>query len=220
MTRYLLTPSLHDNWVWYNRMDSKEKQDFLNTLLKVETTDPEALERMEGGKIFEADIRMCCAGGAYIGEDKAYASCVNEVAGIVDGGIWQQRVMFDVTFFGMNFLVYGKIDVRKRDMIFDIKKTAKYEMGKYQGSVQHPTYMIGEKVKKFAYLACDGDMVYREDYALTEDMERQMFADYEELVDGIFADADFRRAYQENWKAFGERTGHALNDPSRFLSAG
>lgn len=225
MPRYLLTPSLHDNWLWYNRMDSKEKQDFLNTLLKIEVTDPDALARMKDGQLFEQNVYDVAQNEGFLEAiaehwDANYLRCLTEVADILRGGMFQQRTMFDVRFFGMDFLVYGRIDVRKRDTIFDIKKTAKYEMGKYTESVQHGTYMIGEKCKKFAYLACDGETVYREDYALTADMEQQVFADYEELVDGIMADADFRRAYMENWQAFGDRQGQARNDTSRFLSAG
>ena len=227
MARHLLTPSLHDSWTWYQRLDSKEKQNFLDTLLKKRTTDPDSLEAMQRGIDFENYIRTVCAtpGAASVAATVAKVDlnrlrCVVEIADMVRGGTWQEKVMFDVHYYGLDFLVYGRVDVFKRNWIYDIKSTRNYEVGKYTGAVQHPTYMVGLKMKNFRYLVSDGDDVYHEDYHLTPDMERQMFADYGELVDGILSDADFKRAYLENWTAFGDAKGVALNNPGLIMFAG
>lgn len=206
MARHLLTPSLHDSWKWYNLMESKEKQDFLNTLLKIRETDPDALARMQRGIDFENDVRKVCDGlpvNNLVGK-LPYVAAVAEIADIVRGGLWQEKAMFDLRLHGMDFLVYGKIDVRKRDFLYDIKTTGNYEAGKYTGSVQHPTYMRGTDARKFAYLVFDGDAVYREDYVMDADMDRAMLAEYSHLVEAIMDDADFSAAYLDNWKAFGE----------------
>lgn len=206
MQRYLLTPSLFDSWRFYQLLDSKEKQDFLDSLLKKPITDPDSLANIKAGLDFEADVmKVCMSGNVYntlTGDmDHDYARCIAEVADTVRGGLWQERVQFEVKFYGMTFLVYGKMDVVKRDFIFDIKRSKSYDLGKYQESVQHGTYMFGSKLPKFAYLISDETRVFREDYAMSPDIEAAMMNGYETLVDGILADADFRAAYLEHWKA-------------------
>lgn len=205
--RYLLTPSLYDNWRFYRLLESKEKQDFLDTLLKKEV---EKTPQMMAGIKFENDILKISKGRSDFVEsvkeiegDDAYLKCVTEVAATVREGLWQERVMFDAHLSGTDFLIYGKMDVVKRDWIYDIKRTENYEVGKYTESVQHPVYMKGSGINKFRYIISDGESVWHEDYAMTDGMEAAMWSSLRDLVDGIMDDDDFRRAYQEKWQAFG-----------------
>ena len=63
--------------------DGEGKTEILDTLNKVEKAKTAA---MQAGIDFEGDIRKVCEGGTV--DDY----CVNEVAEIVRGGMWQQRV--------------------------------------------------------------------------------------------------------------------------------
>lgn len=226
MPRFLLTPSLHDSWRFYKMLESKEKSDFLNTLLK---TKVPRTPNMEAGIKFEDDILKISSGPSdytktilgIVGTPE-YRACVAEIAAIVQGGLWQERVMFDANLFGIDFLIYGKIDVLKRDWIYDIKRSDTYEVGKYTESVQHPIYMKGTGVNKFKYLIGDDESVYHEEYRMTDGMEAEMWASLRDLVSGIMDDADFKRAYMENWKAFGEAKKQVIpNDgPGRIFAAG
>ncbi len=118
--RHLLTPSLHDSWNWYQRMESKEKQDFLDTLLKVKTDDPEALARMQGGITFEDECKGTALGTfnpgrEFIDADPAYAQCIIDTAEYIRGGLFKEKCMFDIKVAGMDFLVYGRLDVLRRE---------------------------------------------------------------------------------------------------------
>ncbi len=202
MTEYLVTPSLYDNWRYYHLLDSKTKQDFLNTLLKVK--EPPS-KPMLAGIAFEDDIRAVAEGHMDPARMKecSRTNCVVEIANIVRGGLWQERVMHRMNVLGFNILLYGKADVLKRDWFFDIKWTSngsRYEPGKYTKSIQHPSYMLCAKIPHFAYLISDGSSVWREDYHFDEDMDLQLRGDIASLLDSIMSDEDFKKAYLENWE--------------------
>lgn len=205
--RYLITPSLHASWDYYQRFEWKEKAEFMATLRKEEIKPSEA---MLAGRKFEDDVRNVCDNEGFLESmaehsDTSYLACVSEVANIVRGGLWQERVMFDARLCGMDFLVFGRMDVIKRDMIYDIKRSESYEVGKYQGSVQHPIYMYGSGVRKFKYLVTDDKSVWHEDYAFAPDMEARMWSELRNMVDAIMSCQDFRLAYLDNWQTLAER---------------
>jgi hypothetical protein len=197
MTHYI-TPTLHSSWVWYNRMDSKTKEDFLKTLNKVRD---EPTDAMQAGIDFENAVHAVCEGKQFQHEDTQYFQCVQEVAAIVRGGMWQETVMMDASFAGREFLLYGKTDVIKKDWIYDIKFSQNYEIGKYSDSVQHPIYMACTGIHKFAYLISDGESVWREDYFFQPDTLAKLKAELSDMVGFIMADKDFKEAYLNNWKS-------------------
>lgn len=200
MPRYLLTPSLHDSWRWYNLLVSKEKKDFLDTLQKKPITDPKALENISAGIKLEDDVEDYLQGrGVWpMGQVPPY---IREIGEHVRGGLNQERVMFDVNYFGVDFLVYGKADRVKRDWVYDLKRSGSYDLGKYTESIQHTVYMVGTGLKKFKYLITDEENVWVEDYYLSDDMVTDMHARLQEMADGIFADREFKEAYFANWEA-------------------
>ena len=57
------------------------------------------------------------------------------------------------------------MDVLKAGIIYDIKRSDTYEVGKYIDSPQHPMYMACvSQAKEFVYLISDGKEVYQERY--------------------------------------------------------
>lgn len=203
MRRFLITPSLHSDWRFYNLLESKEKQDFLDVLTKKPREQSEA---MLNGIAFEDNVKA-------FSEDRVtwdalvdkhrfpYANCVRDIAGIVQGGLWQEKVYIDLRIHGIDFLLYGKADVIKRNWVYDIKFTSTYDIGKFVESIQHDTYLFGSGLPLFKYLITDGKSWWAEDYALQANTEERLRGELASMIDGIYSDADFRKAYDENWGA-------------------
>jgi hypothetical protein len=188
MNGFLITPSLYSSWkYWMENEEDDSKADILDTLNKVEKPKSAA---MQAGIDFEDDIRKVCEGAAL--EDP----CVMEVADIVRGGMWQQRISKELD----GDLVYGTADVIKRDTIYDIKRVNQYELGKYEGSIQHLIYMYATDIPNFDYLISDGHSVYVEAYysgSKSLDVLRARIAD---LKDSLLADTELSSAFIKNWK--------------------
>lgn len=199
--RYLLTPSLHNSYKWYLKGEDADKASFLDTLNKKGFVQTEA---MMNGITFENNVRAVAEGKEQQGEDR-WMACVNEVAQIVKGGLWQQAVKLPIQACGMDFLLYGKMDVWKRDTIYDIKFTGSYEIGKFRDSVQHGLYMVCTGIRKFKYLITDGRNVYQEDYYGEQDTLNNLIGEMAGMVNFIMADPDFKEAYQRNWQTYPDK---------------
>ena len=165
--RYLITPSLLNSWGWiFNCVDGvtsnesdkisledkiqdgqkKAKKEFIKALRR-EPLEPN--EYMLAGIQFEKDC--------YDGK-----TCVSP---IIKGGSYQIVGKKNVSIGGMNFLMYGKLDVLKGGVIYDIKRVWKYSRPKYNKSYQHGFYLeLFERAKKFKYLIFDGNNLHIEQY--------------------------------------------------------
>lgn len=198
--KHLLTPSLHETFRWYRKIEDKSKQEVLDNLSKKEFKKTPA---MIAGIEFEDDVQDYSEGYDDSNDpplEEPYAACVREVAALTKGGLWQERAYRDVIIRGKPFLLYGKADVIKRDWIYDIKFTSNYEVGKYTGSIQHLTYMYCTGLEKFAYLISDGRSVWREDYFWDDHCADRLYDELNKLVGFVMADEEFKTAYQQNWK--------------------
>ena len=136
--RYLITPSLLNSWayIWTcvdgvreaesdkvcledKKADAQEKalQDFLKTLNREPIEDNFFMRQ---GREFED--------ACYRGE-----TCVSP---IIKGGAYQIVGTKDITIDGIRFLMYGRLDVLKGGIIYDIKRVMKYVPQKYLKSYQ------------------------------------------------------------------------------------
>lgn len=198
MTRYLLTPSLHDAYWYFANTDFKPIEEFMATLKK----EPfEKSDAMLKGIKFEDDVLAYNKGELEPGDLKPeYCACVKQIGDIVQGGLWQERLSKEIEFDGMTFLLYGKSDVIKRDWIYDIKFTGTYDIGKFSKKLQHPIYMYLSGLRKFDYLVTNLRDVYREAYFWERDTEANMMAELKEMVGFIMSNDNFREAFLEHWK--------------------
>lgn len=196
--RYLLTPSLYNSWRYYNSREDSKKSDFLDTLLRKQFEPNDAM--LKGIKL-ENDVVTVSKGKALDGETLDYTQCVNEIADLLKGCLWQQKAMFDLTINGQRFLMYGKADALKRDWCYDVKFTKNYDIGKFQKSIQHPVYLRGLGAPNFRYVISDGFNVWCEDYHNSPELQEEMESRVAEMVAGIFADDEFREAYIEKWQS-------------------
>jgi len=177
--------------------DGEGKTEILDTLNKLLKENTAA---MQVGIDFENEIRKVCEGGTT--ED----FCVMEVAEIVSGGMWQQRVSRVLD----GDLVYGIADVIKRNTIYDIKRVNQYELGKYEGSIQHLIYMYATDIPNFDYLISDGREVYVETYRWEQKSLAMLKSRVVDLKGSLLADRDLSAAFIKNWKYRKEETNGFL----------
>lgn len=202
--RYLITPSLFSAWLWHQTADEDHADDArrdLITYLKREPITPS--EHMLKGRKLEDDIRAAAEGEPMLPlDDPSYEATVREIAEIIKGGLWQEKTYTDIKLGNHgDFLLYGKIDVVRRDWIFDIKYTTNYEVGKYWKGIQHIAYPAGLRCPHFAYLASNGKVWWREDYHYSQDHYDIMRSRLIEMLDDIKRDKELGPLYDQHWKA-------------------
>lgn len=165
----LLTYSLISAWQWALNEYSGDAGwlDFMRTLNR-EPKD-EYTEAQERGIVFEDAINAMCAGYATDTLRGDELECAIKIASMVNGGISQYAASRDITVDGHEFVIYGKLDYLKGGVIHDIKRTGKYEVGKYFDSFQKNTYLyLVPTASEFRYDVCDGKNVYVETYRREE----------------------------------------------------
>ena len=166
-TPLLVTPSLLNSWlyIWLSRDIVKEsandaicledKQDlamqkaydeFLGTLQR-EQTPPN--ENMLRGIQYEDD---CYKG-------------LTDASPIIKGGAFQIVGKKNVIVDNVPFLMYGRLDVLKNGIIYDIQRVTRYTTQKYLHSAQHGFYLdLFQDASQFTYLAFDGNKLHQETY--------------------------------------------------------
>jgi hypothetical protein len=185
MAGFLITPSLYSAWrYWKNSEEAGE--DILDTLNKKER---ETSSAMQAGIDFEEAVRRFCDGM----ESEDF--CVMEAGERVQGGIWQQRIGRELD----GDLVYGIADVIRRNTIFDLKRVHKYDLGKYESSIQHLVYMYATEIPNFEYVISDGREVYIEAYHWETRSFETLKERIVEMKESILFDDEMRRAFQANW---------------------
>jgi hypothetical protein len=210
----LVTPSLYAAWRWYisrDQEDDGQARDDLITYLKREEIKPG--EDVLKGRAFEHDIKARAAGVAGAFDSPLYENAVAEIAEIVAGGLWQERIYLDLNFRQHgSFLLYGKIDVLKGPWCHDIKwrrKGSTYQVGQYAKGIQHTAYMAGTRCPKFAFHISDGKSVWRENYFYTETLFEEMRGRLLDMLDDIHRDPVLRKLYLEHWEADRARSASA-----------
>lgn len=169
MSKYLITASLINSYQYYIndkwKSPADSRADFLKTLSR-EKFEPN--EAMQKGIDFEKDIELATNKLNQIDilhEDyDERQHIVNQIAKIVKGGIWQATCKKDISIKDKDFILYGRCDVIKANTIYDIKYTGKYELGKFQNSIQHLIYLYCLDLPKFSYLVSNGKEWWEESY--------------------------------------------------------
>ena len=194
---YLLTQSLLSAWQWAMKSEDGA-EDFIKALHRERT--PQTSAMLDGIK-FEGMVTAACEGEVIDPEHK-WATGVKSVANVVQGGVFQVKLSRNMLIDGVEFCLYGILDVLKAGHIYDIKKTVNashYRTNKYVNSPQHPMYFaLCEEAKDFTYLISDGKELWRERYTpsitrpIKYDIKAFMaFLDKQGLVD----------TYCEYWKS-------------------
>lgn len=154
-----ITPSFYSSVFYWQKKEQSDRQELLDLIDKkpIETTP-----LMQEGIDFEDDVVRVCSDGIPSKDEVA-----NEVAEIVNGCLWQEKIKTEATCGDNKILIYGRIDCLKRDWVYDIKCVKRYELGKYFDSIQHLAYMKATGLENFKYLVKCGKNLYTEDYHYT-----------------------------------------------------
>jgi hypothetical protein len=187
MNGFLITPSLYSAWNHWKSVEDAGIQDLLDTLRKARREPSPA---MREGIDFENAVRRVSGGGT------SPSPLVREAAGMVGGGMWQQRVSKELD----GDLLYGRADVIRRDTIFDLKRVSWYEPGKYEGSVQHLIYMYASGLPRFTYVVADDEGVYGESYHWGSKSLETLRERIASMKDSLLSDPELSRAFSANWK--------------------
>ncbi len=197
--RLLITSSLLSSWLWivdcYDGYESA-KEEFKRTLSR-EPFEPN--ESMQKGIQLEKDILSILCEESFRTPDSVYDSCIREMAEKLKDCQFQIKASKDITIAGQSFLLYGRIDALRREWVYDIKYTEKYEVGKYFESPQHKMYFEILDSPKFSYLVCDGREVYEETY-LKEDTD-SILPIVEEFWSWLQSFDEYRTIFVDKWKS-------------------
>lgn len=205
MARYLMTHSLLSSWLYSMKEnpyeDATSEKDpyaeFLSVLRREPTPTTEAMQK---GIDFENLVTGIIQNDpAAMRGDNKWFDAAYEVAEIVRGGLLQYRAKREIVVSGMTFLLYGRLDVLKAGVIYDIKFSSGYEKGKYVDSTQHPTYLeIIPQAKEFVYLVSNGSAVWKESYR--RDETRDIAPIISDFLNWLEAN-DLMSVFKEHWLA-------------------
>ena len=214
-----ITHSLLASWQYAISEDAREDayDSFLATL-RGERTEP--TEAMLKGREFEDDVNYYVANGilrildspqidAYLSmgdthipdppnTNTPYWKAVHNIGDVCVGGQPQVKIEKEIACCGTTIRLVGVLDYLKAGAAYDIKRTSKYEYGKYQHSTQHPMYFrLVPEATRFVYLIYDGYRVYTEDYWADE--TSPIDATIIQFIDFLRAN-DLLDVYMEHWK--------------------
>lgn len=160
-----LTQSLLSSWRYFlNAEDPYSDSAFRSFLSALRREKTEPSKAMLEGIAFEDAINATVRGEA-VEVNPKWEKAVKKFSRICAGGQSQTPVSGVLHVRGLDIAVYGLCDYVKAGTIYDIKKTTRYEYGKYFDSPQHPMYLrLLPEAKKFVYLIFDGTHAYQEVY--------------------------------------------------------
>ena len=202
---YLMTHSLLSAWLYAIKddpyTDATTERDsyaeFLDVLNRVPTPPTEA---MQDGLDFEELVTSIANGASWESDrENRWYWAARKIAETVQYGQFQYKAKKRVTVAGIDFLLYGRLDVLKAGEIYDIKFSKSYDRGKYFDSTQHPLYMeLIPEAEKFNYLVSNGSDVWTESY--TREETRSIFPVIADFADWINCNGLWK-IYAEKWAA-------------------
>lgn len=202
MIKYLITPTLINSYQYYINDEFKSpadsRADFLKTLSKEKFEPTEAMQK---GIDFENDIKKLCDNILLDKKENIdYEVICNDIATIVKDGLWQETCKKELKIGNQEFLLYGKMDVIKRDTIYDIKYTSNYELGKFLGSAQHLIYLYCTGLPKFKYLVSNGKDFWIEDYFNNVNIENEIKSKINDFLSYLENDSEAKNLFETKWR--------------------
>lgn len=198
---YVITPSLLNAWLWIyecvNNVRESEKDEISLDDKKAIAQDTAKesfinyLERIPGepNKYMQLGIDF---------EEECYQgkTCISP---IIKNGSFQVVGTKNIRIKNINFLMYGRLDVLKGGIIYDIKRVGYYKPNKYKWSAQHRFYLdLFKNAKYFEYLIYDGDKLHTEVYY------RENCTPTEEVIENFvnyLEENNLLEIFKDKWKA-------------------
>lgn len=161
--KLLITQSLLGAWLYqYQAFDQESAhKDFLRVLRREKSKLTQAI--LDGIQ-FENMVTACCEGSPPP-EGHKWGQAVRAIADRVQGAQFQVVAQRVAVVREIPFLLYGRLDALKAGVIYDIKFSRSYQVGKYLDSPQHPMYFsLVPEARRFEYLVFTGSDVCVEKY--------------------------------------------------------
>ena len=161
--KLLITQSLLAAWLYqYKAFDQESAhKDFLRVLRREKSKPTQSI--LDGIQ-FENMVTACCEGSPPP-EGHKWGQAVRAIADRVQGAQFQVAVQRTAVVEDIPFLLYGRLDALKAGVIYDIKFSRAYQVGKYLDSPQHPMYFaLVPEAQRFEYLVFTGSDVCVEKY--------------------------------------------------------
>lgn len=161
--KLLITQSLLGAWLYqYQAFDQESAhKDFLRVLRREKSKPTQAIL---DGIPFENMVTACCEGSPPP-EGHKWSCAVRAIADRVKGAQFQVVAQRTAVVEDIPFLLYGRLDALKAGVIYDIKFSRGYQVGKYLDSPQHPMYFaLVPEAQRFEYLVFTGSDVCVEKY--------------------------------------------------------
>jgi hypothetical protein len=138
--------------------------EFVATLRREPTPTNEAMQKGIDFENLVTDIMSGCGDPSH-----GWYEAATSVSRIIKNGVLQFKARREIEVSGVPILLHGRLDALKAGIIFDIKFSGSYEIGKYLDSTQHPTYFeLVPEAKEFMYLVSNGTNVWPEGYSREE----------------------------------------------------
>lgn len=223
MSKYLITPTLISAYQYYINDEFKSpadsRADFFKTLSREKFEPSEAMQK---GIDFEAKVQFLTTditvddlrhfykekvGETVINHKLTIEDAINWlkqqpeflISQVVENGLWQQTCKKSLQVGNKEFLLYGKMDVVKRDTVYDIKFTSNYELGKFLDSSQHLIYLYCTGLPKFQYLISDGEDYWIEDYYNHANIENEIKSKISDLLGYLENDKEAKEMFETKW---------------------
>lgn len=203
---YLMTHSLLGSWLYAMRdnpyEDATTERDPYAEFLQVLRREPtETNQAMQKGIDFE-DLVTAIIKNDQEGmkQNPQWFDAACKIAEIIGDGLLQYRARKTITVAGIDFVLYGRLDALSAGVIYDIKFSGSYDVGKYIDSTQHPTYLeLVPEANEFVYLVSNGTQVWTTDRYRRDEVRdiREVIADFIEWLNSN----DLMSVYMEHWQA-------------------
>lgn len=195
--KLLITQSLLGAWLYqYQAFDQESAhKDFLRVLRREKSKLTQAI--LDGIQ-FENMVTACCEGSPPP-EDHKWGQAVRSIADRVQGAQFQVVAQRTAVVEDIPFLLYGRLDALKAGVIYDIKFSRSYQVGKYLDSPQHPMYFaLVPEAQRFEYLVFTGSDVCVEKYDREDAPDiRDTIRDFMKYIEASKLD----KLYCQKWEA-------------------
>lgn len=195
--KLLITQSLLGAWLYqYQAFDQESAhKDFLRVLRREKSKPTQAI--LDGIQ-FENMVTACCEGSPPP-EDHKWGQAVRAIADRVQGAQFQVVAQRTAVVEDIPFLLYGRLDALKAGVIYDIKFSRSYQVGKYLDSPQHPMYFaLVPEAQRFEYLVFTGSDVCVEKYDREDTPDiRSTIRDFMKYLEASKLD----KLYCQKWEA-------------------
>ena len=128
-----------------------------------------------------------------------------------EGGVFQKKTKSIVEIDGVEYCLYGKIDVDLPTKIVDIKTTGNFKKDSYTKSYQHKIYCLNEQKEHFNYVVAEFDEdnktikdVHTVAYKVEnfKELEEDVHDKVREVIEFLQCDEDLWELYTKKFNQF------------------